>query len=276
MRDVFNSARRLVPRPLVHQLQYLSFIATTRAMFLPIPLSTAVNATGYRRASVEERAAIERIEELRKCLLTSKEQLKVLDYGAGSSDVARTEKQMNQGVLSETDVGDVCLKASKPPVWTRLLFEIVRVYKPRACLEMGTSLGISAAYIASALKLNGRGTLVTLEGAPTLASIAARNFNKLGLDNVEVRVGPFDDTLGPTLQECGPVEFVFVDGHHDDRATRRYFDVIRAHLASGAIIIVDDINWSDGMQNAWRYITNSMAQAYDFRQLGVCISSEVG
>ena len=64
---------------------------------------------------------------------------------------------------------------------------------------MGTAVGISAAYQAAALALNGRGTFTTLEGAEPLADIARDNLRRLGLGMVEVVVGRFEDTLDAVL-----------------------------------------------------------------------------
>lgn len=78
-------------------------------------------------------------------------------------------------------------------------------------IELGAAIGLSGAYQASALRLNGAGRLTTLEGDPTLARIARETHQRLGLDNVDVVEGRFDDTLGPVLKAIGPLEYAFVD-----------------------------------------------------------------
>jgi len=257
MKPMVSLIRPLLPSHLVCWLQHRSFVAKTGGLRLPPALSAAVSATAHRKLSGEEMTAIRRIEALRRDLLRSQEPLKV----------------MGRGVDKETTIGDVCKRGSKSPVWALLLFVIVRVCKPRSCLEMGTSLGLSAAYIGSALKLNGRGKLITLEGAPAVASVARRNLENLGLTDVKVRVGLFNDTLGPTLKEFGPFDFVFIDGHHDEMATKEYFEHIRSHVSPEAVLVFDDINWSDGMRRAWRYIADSTTQAYDLRDVGIWINA---
>ena len=92
--------------------------------------------------------------------------------------------------------------------------------RPGSCLEMGTAVGVSTAYQAAALRLNRHGSFVTIEGATSLADIARSNFQQLGLDTVEVVVGRFQDTLTEVLTSRQPVDYVFVDGHHDEQATR--------------------------------------------------------
>jgi predicted O-methyltransferase YrrM len=116
---------------------------------------------------------------------------------------------------------------------------------------MGTALGVSAAYQAAALRLNSHGALVTIEGATSLADIARNNFQQLCLDTVEVVVGRFQDTLTNVLTNRQPVDYVFVDGHHDEQATRAYFEQILPFLAEEALLVFDDITWSEGMRRAW-------------------------
>ena len=89
---------------------------------------------------------------------------------------------------------------------------------------MGTAVGISAAYQAAALALNGRGTFTTLEGAEPLADI-----------------GRFEDTLDAVLERRRPVDYVFVDGRHDRQATLAYFEQTIPFLAETAFLIFDDI-----------------------------------
>jgi predicted O-methyltransferase YrrM len=137
---------------------------------------------------------------------------------------------------------------------------------------MGTCLGISACYIASALKLNGRGHLVTLEGASAFADVAKENLKALGLNNTSINVGKFSGTLSNALQTMQPVEFLFIDGHHDRDATLDYFAQSRPYLATSNIVVFDDIDWSDGMREAWAKIRES-ADSFSLGNVGVCLNS---
>ena len=55
---------------------------------------------------------------------------------------------------------------SKGRRFATFLYLLAREFKPQLALELGTNVGISSAYQAAALKLNGRGKLVTLESSP--------------------------------------------------------------------------------------------------------------
>jgi hypothetical protein len=93
------------------------------------------------------------------------------------------------------------------------------------------------------------------------------------LARVETRHGRFEDTLGPALEELGEVALAFVDGHHDEGATIAYWERIAPRLARPALVVFDDIRWSDGMTRAWRAIAADarVELALDLRALGVCV-----
>ncbi len=121
-------------------------------------------------------------------------------------------------------------------------------------MELGTCLGITAAYQAAALEINQSGKLVTLEGAEPLAELACDNFKRLRLSRATVRVGRFQDILGAILREQAPIDFAFIDGHHDGDATVGYFREILPFLSEGAILVFDDILWYETMKIAWQRI----------------------
>lgn len=143
--------------------------------------------------------------------------------------------------------------------WGDLLFQIVRVRKPRSVLELGTCVGFSGSYIASAMKMNDNGHLWTLEGMVDSAKVADETFAALGLsDRVTTIVGRFHDTLDKAIAN-GPFDIAFVDGHHEGDATIEYYEKIKPAMAGDAIVIFDDIDWSRGMQDAWKHIRSDKA-----------------
>src|SRR5690606_10485284 len=52
--------------------------------------------------------------------------------------------------------------SSAPTDQGRLLFHLVRAFQPEKVLELGTNLGVSAAYIALGLRFAGKGRLTTI------------------------------------------------------------------------------------------------------------------
>ncbi len=202
--------------------------------------------------------------------------ISITDFGAGKSNLARTEDEMYQGVNRDTTVGETCKIASKPYFWSLLLFKLIREFKPSNTIELGTCLGISGAYQASAQKLNKSGRLITLEGAKSLASLAEKNLQQLGLDNVHVVSGRFQDNLDRVLTENKPIDYAFIDGHHDEKATISYFEKFIPHLSKNSIIVFDDISWSDGMRHAWKNIEKNkdVKISLDLGVIGICVLDE--
>jgi len=222
--------------------------------------------------SPDERQLSNDIETLRSRLAESTEQLPYVDFGAGDAGDERSAEQMSTGVTRQMTVGQAC-RASKGYFWSLLLFKLVRKFQPMTCIELGTCLGISAAYQAGAQKLNGKGRLVTLEGAPALAELAQSNLESFCLDNAEVITGRFADTLHSSLRSYNPIDYAFVDGHHDELATLGYFEQLLPFIHGNAVVVFDDISWSAGMRRAWQQIEGdeNVAISVDLRTVGICI-----
>jgi predicted O-methyltransferase YrrM len=220
----------------------------------------AVELTLRGELEPAERAWVHRIEGLRRRLRGSREPVTLTDFGAGPARPA-----------SLHTVGERCL-SSKSPLGALLLFRLVRELRPARCLELGTNLGISAAYQAAALLLNGGGALHTVEGAPTLAELSRGHLASLQLA-AEVHEGRVLDVLPRLLPRTAPLDYVFIDGHHDGPATVGYFAQIHPHLSPGALVVFDDIAWSSGMAGAWTTIQADprVRVAVSLGTMGVCI-----
>lgn len=227
-------------------------------------LKTALQQTLDNSLQSDEKDMIKKIESLRKTLNSS--QQIIID------DLAANSKTQNQSETGQT-VANICRIASKSYFWCLFLFKLIRTFQPGSCLELGTCLGISASYQASALKLNSKGRLHTLEGSRPRALLAQENFKKLQLDNVKVVVGKFDDTLENVLHEIKPIDYAFIDGHHDQHATIRYFNQLYPHLSDNSVIVFDDISWSKGMKKAWQTIRSDRRIEFyiDLFFVGICV-----
>jgi predicted O-methyltransferase YrrM len=220
----------------------------------------------------EEREWQERIERLRSEMELSTEKLTIADYGAQSPLKHISDEAMYRGRVVTRTVGEICRSSSKPLKWSLLLFRLIRTLKPARCLELGTCLGISGAYIAAAMKLNGTGSLVTIEGAEALAERARNNFRKLGFSDIDGVTGRFQDTLGGVVERAGSFDAIFIDGHHDGAATLRYFNTIVPALGPGAVVVFDDIGWSMEMHEAWKMLQahEHICCSIDLFDMGIC------
>ena len=183
----------------------------------------------------------DRVEALRKKLGKDHTLLPVIDFGAGSIT----------GATSARTVKAIVSNAAKPAKYSQLLFRLARYYGSRQVLEIGTSLGISTAYLALAQP---DAVVTTIEGAPAIAAAAAQNFADLHISNIRQEVGNFDTCIPALLRDATSFDLVFVDGNHREEPTVRYFNWLLPHLHNDSILVFDDIHWSAEMENAWKAV----------------------
>lgn len=199
----------------------------------------------------------EKIETLRKELKSNHQSLQIEDLGAGSA-VSKSNIR---------SVKEIAQHALKPKKLSQLLFRIANYYQSKNILELGTSLGITASYLASVKNSN----VFTIEGSPAIAEVARQNFNKLSLSNITLEIGHFDILLPGVLQKMKSVDLAFIDGNHAKEPTLRYFEMLLPYISENSIIIFDDIHWSKEMEGAWNQIKahNTVRLSIDLFFLGI-------
>lgn len=235
------------------------------------PLRRALRTTLLGQVSGDEQAWIARIEARRRELGT---------HGTPTG-MPRFETAANGSAgrfaigEPETTVGMASALMSLSPHWCVLLMRLVRELRPRSCLELGTGFGISTAYQAAALELNGSGRMITVEGSRAWARHAEESLAALGLGWVETRVGPIGDLLPETLERSGPFDFVFIDAEHEAEATLDHFAAILPNLTDGAMVVLDDVDWS-GVKRAQALIGRAerVSTSLTIRRFGVSVIGE--
>jgi predicted O-methyltransferase YrrM len=123
----------------------------------------------------------------------------------------------------------------------RLLYALVRSSRPSTVVEFGMSLGISAIHLASAVRDNGTGLVVTTELSAAKVATAKRTFAETGLDDlITVLEG---DALTTLAAIDGPIQFVLLDGWKE-----LYLPVTKLlehKLSPGALIVADNTSMED-------------------------------
>jgi len=183
------------------------------------------------------------LESIRAKLLLTKKKIQIEDLGVGS-------KVSNKKVKS---INHIVKHAVKPPKQAKLLFRIVEHFQPNHILELGTSVGLSTAYLAKAAP---KAKIISIEGASELVKVANVNLGKLNIQNVQLIHGNFDYHLDTALKDINKVDLLFLDGNHSKEATIRYFEDCLKYADDKSVFILDDIYWSRGMKEAWQYIKN--------------------
>jgi len=133
-------------------------------------------------------------------------------------------------------------------------------------VELGTSLGITTAYMAA---MDSRNKVVTYEGCAAVAAIAKENWKALGIRNIECRVGEITaDMLECDLDE---VDVAFIDANHTYTSTLAYFNVLAKKVHAKSVIVVDDIHYNPEMERAWKEICadERVTSTMDLYQMGL-------
>jgi predicted O-methyltransferase YrrM len=210
----------------------------------------------FDRTKFEQYRTVQRI---RGAYSKNNSMLQIKEIGAGSKVFKNNERKVSK----------IAKYSAVPKKYGRLLFRLVKYYKPVYVLEIGTSLGISTAYMALG---NSTSQIVSIEGNNSLIDIARKTHLYYGVKNVEYIHGNFNEML-PELLLKKKIDMAFVDGNHRYEATLNYFHWIKKN-SSCRIIVFDDINWSPEMHKAWKEISNEVNVAVDLFQFGIVFLSD--
>lgn len=205
-----------------------------------------------------ERTDIDRIERIRERYLAMSDPLVDGSLGEGGPyDVGVSVKE--------------AFGVSKPPRSALFLYLLVRALRPRTVLELGTNTGMSSSFIASALRRNGTGTVLTLDGSAYRQKLARKVHQELELTNVSYGLGLFTESLDPALASMPLVDLVFIDGHHQYQPTLDYYEKIRKNANLATTFVFDDIRWSEGMIRAWKelQVHPTTGLAVDLNSVGI-------
>lgn len=180
----------------------------------------------------------EEIEDLRLDLKEWKEEITVTDHGAGS---------LVDGVPVRT-IASIAKHSAVSARVGQQLFKLVNLLQPKTILELGTSLGLSFLYQASAAR---QAKAVTVEGCPQLAELAAHNIEQFDLPRAALLQGTFESQLPKALKLLQQLDYLYIDGDHREGATLRYFDTCLPYAHEGSTFVIADIHWSAEMEAAW-------------------------
>ena len=174
-------------------------------------------------------------------MLLSDKSILVHDFGTGGNKTH--EKKLSLQFIAKNYV--------KPAKYGQLLFRLVNKFRPAQILELGTSLGITTMYLASA---DSKANVTTIEGCVNTAATAKENFETAGIKNIKQVTGEFSEVLPEVLKNIPQLDFVYFDGNHRKEATLLYFNQCLPKHSEHSVFVFDDIHWSSEMQQAWKII----------------------
>jgi predicted O-methyltransferase YrrM len=165
-------------------------------------------------------------------------------------------------------VSEIARYSAVPAKYGLLLSNLASEFGKPAVVEFGTSLGISAMYLAAGCP----GTVVyTMEGCPETSLLAEENFSNGGFNNINLMNGAFDDLLPELKKKNIKPGLVFIDGNHKKEPVCRYFREVSDMSDNKAVIVIDDIHYSQEMEDAWKEIMNSVnvTLSVDLYRMGI-------
>lgn len=181
------------------------------------------------------------IEKVRKRLISDNSTLCIRDLGSCSGK-------------TNTQIRKVSYIARKSPVKKKygvLLANLAAEFGESGIIEFGTSFGISTMYLAGGYR---DAKVYTMEGCPSISSVARKNFEESVFNNISLFTGSFDEMLPLVIDLAGNPGLVFIDGNHRKDPLINYFCRISEISGPNTLIVIDDIHNSAEMEEAWKII----------------------
>lgn len=188
------------------------------------------------------------IENLRRSLFRNAKKIQIDDHGAGSLGNLYAERRISEIAKRSLSSRDKSIKLAR----------LAQHIGAKKILELGTSLGINALYLA---KHCPNAEITTVEGSKSIYDLAKQHFDTANTNNIIPICGTFDDVL-PALLHEKQFDLIFLDGDHRFETTIRYVNAIFPYLKSGSVVVLDDIHWSKEMSKAWAEIIDSQKFTY--------------
>ena len=171
-------------------------------------------------------------------------------------------KDLDTIAQADTTIGEdgssLQLKAQVNSRYGRFLFTLVKIFKPKAILEIGMANGISSAYMAKAqtryLKQPNAHIIIDPFQSTQWSNAGITLLKRLGLDSNVRTIEDYSLSAIPQLEKAGDrFDFAFIDGSHCLDYTLS--DLVNADrvLKIGGLIIFDD-STDFGVKYAVRYM----------------------
>ena len=219
------------------------------------------------------------IEKVRANMLADTREVEFEDYGSRAArsleDGSGTAYSLENGsgaayglVFRERRrVCDIAKRSLAKKKYAQMLARLVNwLDDGLTIVELGTSLGVTTAYMAA---MDSRNKVVTYEGCSEVATIAEENWKSLGIRNIECRVGEI--TADMLERDLDKVDVAFIDANHTYTSTLAYFKVLAKKVHAKSVIVVDDIHYNPEMERAWKEICadERVTSTMDLYQMGL-------
>jgi hypothetical protein len=142
-----------------------------------------------------------------------------------------------------------------------MLYVLVRLYRPSVCLETGVFYGGTTSFILNALRKNNHGALLSID-LPRIGNHDSTKHHKVG-DTEDIPEGldigfiihPDQkerwtlirgSSLGEIPRINKTIDMYNHDSDHSFYFVKKEMEMVLPKLSSGAVIMADDLDWSNG------------------------------
>lgn len=184
---------------------------------------------------------IDLLKNIKRKLQHDHRTIHVTDFGGGSLSFKTPLRK----------ISDIVRVSTTQAKFSILYSHIIRYYKCKQVLELGTSLGVNTLYLA---KAHDSVQVTTFEGSTEISSIAQQLFQETRSNNIRIVEGNIDYTLPAYLSAIEKIDFAFIDANHRQEPTLRYVELLMKKVHPDSILVLDDIHYSKEMERAWHII----------------------
>ncbi len=182
--------------------------------------------------------------KLRTSLLDNDTILEIEDMGSGGQSTP----------FYKSTIGEIALTSVTSASMALFYLELAYFAQAHRIVELGTSLGLTALYLAQKKD----GAVYTFEGSHSLANTALTNFEWAGQKNIYLIEGNIDNTLHRFLEQTLKIDFALMDANHRYGPTMRYYQQLTRRFTEKSILVIDDIHRSPEMEKAWKEIKSDV------------------
>lgn len=148
--------------------------------------------------------------------------------------------------------GKSLLKMSINDRYGSMLYGLCQHFSPENILELGTSAGLSAAWMALG---SPKAKLTSVEACPRKTQLAGEVLRKNGISNVDLINGEAASYIQQLRKKEYKAQLFFIDADHSYESTKYFYSKLLPLSTENSLMIFDDIYWSLGMTEAWNEIS---------------------
>lgn len=150
-----------------------------------------------------------------------------------------------------------------------VLYAFVRLHKPAVAVETGVSAGVSSAIVLTAMEMNGRGELISVDaGLKRFDDIEFPLDKEVGFvvperlrKRWQLKIGRSKNILSGVLKDL-QIDFFLHDSEHTYENMAFEYRIAWDHLSPGGILISDNIDWNNAFDDFTRGVVGRTAKLY--------------